>query len=145
MLETGGTRCRVYFRRWRMRMLCVVVRGLVKLQKIQKSEKYSDWSDATHPLPCPFFWKYLETWKQHKNTNKTQNYQKIIKIRVGAWPTHPLPSFSRIFWFFKLDKTPLNSIYCSFVFYNLQYNRPLTSNAFIFLGVGQIDTWYNTI
>ena len=46
-----------------------------------------------------FFWKHLETWKQHKKHKETQNLPQKIQIRVGAWPTHPLPSFSRIFEF----------------------------------------------
>ena len=41
-----------------------------------------------------FFLKILETWKQHKKHNISK---KII--RAGAWPTNPLPSFSRIFGF----------------------------------------------
>ena len=31
------------------------LRGFVKLKKIQKSEKNSDWSDPTHPSPYPIF------------------------------------------------------------------------------------------
>ena len=47
--------------------------SLVKLKKIQKSEKNSDYSDpTTHPI-IQFFWNILKTWKQHKKHEKTQN------------------------------------------------------------------------
>ena len=54
--------------------------GSCQVRKIQKSEKNSDWPDNTHPPPYP------------KNKQKTHKKHKIstTKIRVGAWPTHPL-------------------------------------------------------
>ena len=43
--------------------------------------------------------------KQHEN----QKISKKMKIRVGAWPTHLLPSFSRIFGFFLTWQNPLHT------------------------------------
>ena len=50
-----------------------------------------------------FLFKQLETWIQHK---KHKISKKKKKIRVGAWPTHPLSSFSRIFLFFSTWQNP---------------------------------------
>ena len=75
-----------------------LIRDLVKLKKIQKSEKNSDWSDITDPPTYYFF--LIGNIEKHK---KTQHFQK--NIRVGTWPTHPLSSFSRIFDFLKLFST----------------------------------------
>ena len=72
------------------------VRGLVKLKKSKKSEKNSDWPDTTYPPPYPFLLNMYNNKREHKKTKK--NPKK--KFRVGVWPTHPLPSFSRILRFF---------------------------------------------
>ena len=55
----------------------IPLRGLVKLKKIQKSEKNSDYSDTSHPPPYPFFLKHLETWKQQKK-NSYMTFGNII-------------------------------------------------------------------
>ena len=44
-----------------------------------------------------------------KKTTQKKQMKKTKQIRVGAWPTHPLPSFSRIFNFFLLLQNPLAS------------------------------------
>ena len=82
-------------------------RGLVKLKKFKKSEKNSDCPDykQTNP-PIHFFNFLMETCTTTKTTQNTQ-YLKKTKIRVGACPTHPLPSFSRIFWIFLTWQNPL--------------------------------------
>ena len=49
-----------------------VVRGLVKLKKIQKSQKNSVWPDNTHPPPYPIFicfWKHVQPQKKTKKKN----------------------------------------------------------------------------
>ena len=40
------------------------------------------------------FWKHVQ---RKKTAQKTQYFKKKKEIRAGAWPTHSLPSFSRIF------------------------------------------------
>ena len=47
------------------------IRGLVKLKKIKKSEKNSDWPDTNDPPPYPLK-KKLETCITTKNNTKTQ-------------------------------------------------------------------------
>ena len=73
-------------------------KGSCQVKKIQKSEKNSDWPDPTHPPPYQFFFWNMKTTQKTQKT--PQNFPQKIIIRVGAWPTHPLSSFSRIFWFF---------------------------------------------
>ena len=80
-----------------------LLRGLVKLKQIQKSEKHSDWSDTKHPPPYPFF---FETFVNMKTTQKSQNPLP----KKNSWGlTHP-PGHFRVFLgfldFFQLDKTP---------------------------------------
>ena len=70
-----------------------LLRVRVKLKKIQKSEKNSDWSDHTHPPHYPnfFFLKQLETRKQQKlkNTEKPNISKKKLKSGLGLNPpTH---------------------------------------------------------
>ena len=54
---------------------------------------------TTHPS-IHFFYFFWETCTAKKQHRKTQNF------RVGTWPTHPLPSFSRIFGFFLTWQNP---------------------------------------
>ena len=68
----------------------------VKLKKIQKSEKDWDWPDFK-PI---IFWKYVNNNKTEQKSQKNTTFPKTITIRVGAWPIHRLPIFSRIFKFF---------------------------------------------
>ena len=56
-----------------------------------------DWPDDTHPPPYAFFWNMLEN--PQKNTHK--------KIRVGAWPTHPLLGVFLGFFDFLILQDPL--------------------------------------
>ena len=48
-----------------------------------------------------FFWKHEQ---RKKTAQKNTIFLKEKEIRVGAWFTHPLPSFSRIFGIFNLTK-----------------------------------------
>ena len=51
------------------------------------------------PYPIFFFWKHLKTLNNtKKNNKKNTTFLEKILIRVGTWPTHPLSSFSRIFF-----------------------------------------------
>ena len=43
---------------------------------------------------------FSETFGNMKIAQKSQNSPPPKKKIVGVWPTHPLPSFSRIFDFF---------------------------------------------
>ena len=52
----------------------VLIRGLVKLKKNQKSDKNSDWSDKTHPPPYRYFFYFFETFG---------NMKMIVLDRVG--------------------------------------------------------------
>ena len=74
-----------------------IVRGFVKLEK-----KIRGQTPPTHP-PTQFF---FETCKAKQQYKKTLNFSKK-QIQVGASPTHPLPSFSRIFGFFLTWQNPL--------------------------------------
>ena len=57
--------------------LDLLLRGLVKLKQIQKSEKNSDWSDTTLPPPSIFF----ETFGNMKTTQKhTKKYKNSIEF-----------------------------------------------------------------
>ena len=59
----------------------------------------------THP-PIHFLF-ILETFRNMKHKNSTKKHKiSRKKIRVGAWSTHPLPSFSRIFGFFLTWQNP---------------------------------------
>ena len=53
--------------------LAELLGGFVKLKKIKKSEKNSDWPDPTYPPLYPFF--FLETCT---TTKTTQNFRKKI-------------------------------------------------------------------
>ena len=74
----------------------------VKLKKIQKSEKISDWSDVTHPPAYPiFFFKQLEAWKQHKKTQKNTTFPKSkLKSELGLDPPTHFRVFLGFFDFF---------------------------------------------
>ena len=48
-------------------------RGFVKLKKIKKSEKNSNWPDPKHPPPpIHFFFLNLKHVQRHKTTQKIQ-------------------------------------------------------------------------
>ena len=82
-----------------------------QVEKNKKSEKNSDWSSPTHP-PIQFWSFFGNIWKHQNNTRNTKKHKisKKIQIRVGAWPTHPLSSFSRIFRLFSTWQNPLARI-----------------------------------
>ena len=48
-----------------------VIKGPCQSEKIQKSEKNSDWPDPTHPTPYPIFYFFgnMYSKKQHQNTH----------------------------------------------------------------------------
>ena len=54
----------------------------------------------THPIYFFLIFGNMKTTRKKKKKKKFSPQN----IRVGAWPTHPLPSFSRIFWFFNSTK-----------------------------------------
>ena len=82
-------------------------RGLVKLKKNPRKTRIGQ-TAPNHPTPLSnFFLNILKHENYTKNTKKQKKSKKIIIIRVGLdAPTHPLPSFSRMFGFFYLDKAP---------------------------------------
>ena len=67
----------------------------------------SEKTDTTHPPPYPFFFGNMYN---NKKTQKVKKKKIQKKIRVGAWPTHPLPSFLG-FWLFLTSQNPWLSIY----------------------------------
>ena len=79
--------------------------GLVKLKQIPKIREKLGLIRPHQPTHYQFFF-----FGNMKTTQKTQHFPQKIKIRVGAWPTHPLPSFSRIFGFFFGLTKPLNNV-----------------------------------
>ena len=73
------------------------LRDLVKLKKIQKSEKTRI---GQTPPPLSIFFIFLEKiWKHENNTKNTKNTKFQKKIRVGLKP--PTHGF---FYFFNLTK-----------------------------------------
>ena len=78
-----------------------VIRGLVKLKKKNPGKIRIGQKPFTHPLSIlNYFGKLLKTWKQHKKYTQKNKFPKKLKIWAGAWHTHPLPIFSRIFSIF---------------------------------------------
>ena len=79
---------------------------LVKLKKNPKIREKLGLT-TSHPLtPLHIFFYFLETCTTKKK--HTQFPKK--RIRVRAWPTHPLPSFSRIFGFVLTWQNPLSKL-----------------------------------
>ena len=72
------------------------------------------------PTPYTFFGNMYKPKKQHwKNTHKKHKMPPPPKkIRVEAWPTHQLQSFSRMFWFFNLTR-PLSQT-SELLYFNLE-------------------------
>ena len=62
-----------------------LLRGQVKLKKIKKSEKNSDWPDFTHPTPYPSF--FLKHVQQQKTTQKLKISKKKSELEFDQ-PTH---------------------------------------------------------
>ena len=76
--------------------------------QVKKKPKIREKLGLARPHSSKFF--FFETSKQHKK----HKIKKIIIIRVRAWPTHPIPSFSRIFGIFLTWQNPLtNSVIIS--------------------------------
>ena len=78
-----------------------VLRDLVKLKKIKKSDKNSDWPHHSHPQPSyPFFFfsgKHVQQQKTTRRTQKTpQNFTKKRKSELGIDP----PNHFRVFFGF---------------------------------------------
>ena len=72
-------------------------KGSCQVKKNKKKyEKKSDGSDLPPPPP-PYRFFFLIMYNNKKQHNKYKISNKYI--RVGASPTHPLPSFYRIFGF----------------------------------------------
>ena len=69
-----------------------MLRGFVKLKKIQKSEKTRiGQTTPTHPYIQSNF--FLETCTKTKNYTKTQHFQKKPKSELGLYP----PTHFRVF------------------------------------------------
>ena len=88
-----------------------MLRGLVKSEKIQKSDKNSDWPDPTYPPP---YKKKLETCTTTKKQHKKKQIKKTFprKKKNPSWGfTHPPTSefFSDFRNFFNLTK-PLTAV-----------------------------------
>ena len=85
--------------------------SLVMFSKGSCQVKNSDWPDYTHAPPIHFF----EIFTTIKNNTKITKTHKIPPKKYQSElgfdkPTHPLPSFSRIFYiFFNLTK-PLSGL-----------------------------------
>ena len=84
-----------------LQMFGLKLRGLVKLTKIPKSEKNSDWPAPTHTHPplsiFYIFLNHVQQTKQHKKHNISK------KSELGL---DPLPEFFSDFWiFFNLTKS----------------------------------------
>ena len=86
------------------------LRGFVKLKKIQKSEKNSNWQDTTLRPQYQFFFFFFGNMYNNQKQHKKTKFQKNNKFELGLDPPSPLPSFSRIFDFFQLDKTPNHNL-----------------------------------
>ena len=86
------------------------LRGFVKLKKNQKIREKLGLATPHAPTPISIFLIFFGNMynrNKQQNTHKNTTFQKKKKsFRVGAWPTHPLSSFSRIFWFFLTWQNP---------------------------------------
>ena len=63
-------------------------RGIVKLKKIRKSEKNSDWPDPSHPPPTHFFF----FWNMYSNKNHHKKHKISNKKNLSWCLTHPSTS-----------------------------------------------------
>ena len=84
----------------------------------------------TSPTHSHIQFFFLKTCTTTKNNTKNTKFPKKHKIQAGAWPTHPLSSFSLIFFiFFNLTK-PINILtsiwpYLNFLLCSLERLRSI--------------------
>ena len=78
-----------------------ILRGLVKLKTIQKSEKNSDWSDPIPPPPIQFLIFFLIIWK-HENKKKKKKKNPSWGLTLT-----PTSEFFSDFWIFLTWQNPL--------------------------------------
>ena len=85
--------------RWDTTLSSTGLRDLVKSKKSKNPRKTRiGLTPTTHPsIQLCFF---LRNMYSKKTTQENTKFPKKRQIRVGTWPTHPLPCFSRIFGFF---------------------------------------------
>ena len=75
-----------------------VLRGLVNLKKIKKSEKNSDCPDNNHPPRLSNFFGNMYSNKKNTKTQKKQNFNKKNPSR--GWIHTPTSGFFSDFWIF---------------------------------------------